>query len=155
MSFNLRVHHFEKRGGNTVLTRVTPYIRLSRQGDGVVFLQRGKVYSEGGPRINPVPAWVWEDVKKLKESYRAQYGFSDADIARMTAPDAPPEPEEPELLPVRNEEEPPPVPNRSLTSEEAASMTFAQLKAYAAQYNLTSNGKESLISKLTEEGYIH
>lgn len=155
MSFSLRTHHYEKRGSQMTLAKITPYIRISSQGSGVAFLQKGNVYAEGGEKIMPVPAWVFEQLRTLKPAYRAVFGFTDEQIERLRKGDV--SPEEPASLPpagIISEPEWTP-PARALTSEEAETYSFQQLKAYGAQYDLTSNSRDGLLAKLMEEGYVH
>ena len=156
MALSLKVHHFEKRQGATVLTKVAPYIRIADSTQGTVFLQNGNAYGEGGPVIKPFPAWVFPHLEAMMKKIRAEIGFTDERIDFLKKGGKVDEPDL-EVVPVVDEAPPAEAPSfmhRTLTSEEAEAMTFAALKDYGAQFDITSNGKENLIEKLKAEGYI-
>jgi hypothetical protein len=157
MALSLKVHHFERRQGATILAKVTPYVRVSDAAYGAVFLQNGNAYGEGGPVIKPFPAWVFPHLETMSKKIRAEIGFTDDRIDFLKKGGKVEEPDL-EVVPVDDTPPPPGEPpgfmHRTLTSEEAEARSFADLKTYAAQFDISSNGKENLIEKLKAEGYI-
>lgn len=76
MAFGLTVHHFRRdnRTGHRVLTKVTPYIAIATR-EGRLYVQNGKVWSEGGEEVPTPPAWFWDEWRKIRPERRAQFGL--------------------------------------------------------------------------------
>lgn len=152
MPLDMRTHKYEDRGGQTVLTKLNPYIRLKERDKGTVFLQKGRIYDPGGGKVDPIPDWVWTAVDRIDPKYLDQLGFTPERIENLKGgtlapePDLPPDP----LTEAELED----VPNRLLTSEEASDMDFPALRAYASEHGVSGRAKEDLIRKLAEEGWI-
>lgn len=72
----LKTHHFEKVPGQLThqLTRVTPYVRLTSEGQ-VVYLKLGKVVYEDGTLVTKMPAWFEAEFAKLSPQALAECGF--------------------------------------------------------------------------------
>lgn len=79
MAFTLQTHKVkkDKRSGQTINTATDPYVRISSP-QGVYFVQHGLVWSEGGQRIDPVPAWVLAHIEDLSDRVKreVQWGRS-------------------------------------------------------------------------------
>lgn len=72
------VHVLEKIPGSMQarLVRVQPAMRLTAD-DGVLFLQRGVVFTDGGePFDGPLPKWFLDEVKKCTDTSLQECGFS-------------------------------------------------------------------------------
>jgi hypothetical protein len=77
MPFSLTVHHFRRdpRTNHRVLIKTTPYIAIS-SAEGRLFVQTGKVWSEGGQEITDPPVWFWEGWAKIRPERRKQFGLA-------------------------------------------------------------------------------
>lgn len=82
MALDLKVHHYEKEklSGQARLTKVKNYLRVSNdKGQPPVFIQNGKLYSQGGPEIKEDQLekdfpWFKDrigEMKKTKEGKKA------------------------------------------------------------------------------------
>ena len=76
MSFTLKTHQVQVKGGRTVIRRVLPYVRLSN-GDEQIYVQGGKYYDPGGGEIETLPSWVHGQVEKLSEEARGDIGLTE------------------------------------------------------------------------------
>jgi hypothetical protein len=82
---NLNVHEFSKPadGSRPTLTRVTPYICLSRGlpegGSTRVFIQGGAFYHEGGKEYkrHELPPWLNEELARLTPTALREVGLVD------------------------------------------------------------------------------
>lgn len=68
MSFDLTVHHYLKTsdGKPPRLDKVTPYAKLMNGHDMTVYLRQGKCFSGDGSLIDPIPEWVYEQIRSMK-----------------------------------------------------------------------------------------
>ena len=79
MALDLRTH-IDERIPNTQEVRrvkVNPYLRLCQKGSPPVYVQGGKVYAEGGPEVETLPAWFAEEMAKVSPQVRAEVGWKD------------------------------------------------------------------------------
>lgn len=80
MPLDLRqVQKYERIKGTmqVALTGVNPYVRLKSGRDvPPLFIQGGKVYSEGGPEIplDELPEWFWTELDKMTPRAKAECG---------------------------------------------------------------------------------
>lgn len=76
MAFSLTVHHFRRdpRTNHRVLTKVTPYIAIGTRA-GRLYVQAGKVWSEGGQEIEQPPEWFWEEWAKISPERQKLFGL--------------------------------------------------------------------------------
>ena len=76
-TLSLQVHHYEKAPGSqqSRLVRQTPYVRITRDGHPPIYLQGGRVFGEGGPEIETLPAWFGEEVARLSPKVREEVGW--------------------------------------------------------------------------------
>lgn len=86
----LRVHDYARIPGthDMRLVKTTPYVRLARQGSPPIYVQGGRVYSEGGPEVSTVPAWLPDELAKLTPTVRTEIG-ADKVLAALTPVAAP------------------------------------------------------------------
>jgi hypothetical protein len=77
MTFNLKVHHYQKqRDGGTKLVKVTPYCRLTNPNTNAkVFLQNGKAWDAQGNEITPTPDWCLDRLKTMNPTVVRECGF--------------------------------------------------------------------------------
>lgn len=75
MSFTLRPHEVKTRGGQPILVRDRPYLRLRAGDDPPIFIQGGKFYYENGQEVSEVPDWVMEKLKEVQPKVREQVGL--------------------------------------------------------------------------------
>jgi hypothetical protein len=75
---SLRVHHHEKKPGSmeSRLVRVTPYVRITRDSHPPLYVQGGRVFSEGGPEVETLPAWFGEEMARLSPKVREEIGWT-------------------------------------------------------------------------------
>ena len=86
-----QVHQFKKVNlpdGRTItqLVKVDAYIRLG-DGDGILYIQRGLVFSEAGPAISldEVPGWFWSQLSHCSSESLIAAGWemgSDAKVIK-------------------------------------------------------------------------
>lgn len=75
MSFSLVPHEFTKiSAGQWRVSRINPYIRLSKDGTEV-FLQEGKVWDRSGKELKTKPGWFEEELAKCNPVALAEAGF--------------------------------------------------------------------------------
>ena len=79
MSLDYRVHELKRVPGTNqaVVVGTNPYVRI-KKGDGPAFyIQKGRVYSGGGPKvsISDLPSWFWEEVDKMNGKVLREVGF--------------------------------------------------------------------------------
>lgn len=73
--FSLKPHELKKgSGGRTLLVATHPYVRLSSR-EGVVYLQHGKFWGEGGDEITDVPGWATAAANNLSPKAAAEVGW--------------------------------------------------------------------------------
>lgn len=77
MSFTLRPHELKTRGGQTILVRDRPYLRLRQGEDPPIFVQGGKFYFENGQEVEELPDWVVEKLKQVNPEVRKQIGLEE------------------------------------------------------------------------------
>lgn len=77
MTFSLRTHITKMGRGETVVARVTPYIRLRSGENPPIFVQGGAFYWEGGQRVKDadLPDWVEPELDKLTPEVRREAGL--------------------------------------------------------------------------------
>lgn len=92
------VHQYTRIPGTLEvrLVKTSPYVRITHAGEPPVFIQGGQAYSEGGQRMDPMPAWLAGEVDKLSPTVRAEVGL-EVDVPvpvdiRLRAPEAGPKP---------------------------------------------------------------
>lgn len=75
----LRVHEYTKVSGSQAvrLTKVTPYIRLSSGQGPPIFIQNGKLWSEGGPPIKDIPDWFYDELAKISKTALAAVNYKE------------------------------------------------------------------------------
>ena len=89
---NLReVHQYKKINlpdGRTItkLAKVDAYIRLG-EGDGILYIQAGQVFSEAGPPIplNELPGWFWNQLGYCSNESLVEAGWqlgNDAEVIK-------------------------------------------------------------------------
>jgi hypothetical protein len=78
MSFTLRVHEYGKVDGSpfTKIIKSSHYIRMSAYGNPPIYIQGGRLYSEGGDEVKNPPSWFWEEVKKLTDKALEEVKFN-------------------------------------------------------------------------------
>lgn len=80
MAFSLRkIHEFQRRPGSQVevLTRISPALRLSAQGQEI-YIQDGRYWTPGGDPIlsKNLPEWVAGELKKCSPKALAECGIN-------------------------------------------------------------------------------
>lgn len=77
MAFSLKTHEFRRvSGSNTrVLTRIRPYIRVRNGEDPPLYIQEGRVYSESGQEVDPLPPWFWDHARTITPAGRNKVGL--------------------------------------------------------------------------------
>lgn len=77
-TLDLQVHKYEKVPGTqtTRLAKVTPYLRITRDGHPPLYLQGGKAFGEGGAEIETLPIWFDEELAKVSPKAREEIGWS-------------------------------------------------------------------------------
>ncbi len=75
MPFTLQTHQFRRgRANQRVLAKVTPYKAFSN-GEQRLYVQSGKVWSEGGEEITNPPGWFWEAYETTTPEKKAILGL--------------------------------------------------------------------------------
>lgn len=71
-----RVHVIDKVPGtnNFRLTKVQPAMRLCENGE-IVWIQRGKLFDDGGQQMDEAPEWFAKVVQKCSVSALAEVGY--------------------------------------------------------------------------------
>lgn len=75
---SLRTHEYAMKRGQPVLTRVNPYVRLTKGADGiVVFIQDGRFMYEDGTEIKEAdyPDWLMGEVRRISPTVREEVGL--------------------------------------------------------------------------------
>lgn len=75
----LKVHHTvsDRDSGETRVTKITPYIRLTTEGRSTpLFLKGGKVMDENGVLSDPIPSWIWMEASKCSSAALQEAGFA-------------------------------------------------------------------------------
>jgi hypothetical protein len=77
MPLSLKVHHHEKLPGTqeSRLVKVTPYVRITRDGHPPLYVQGGKVFGEGGPEVETLPEWFDAEMAKISPKVREEVGW--------------------------------------------------------------------------------
>ena len=75
--FTLNTHQTKVSGGVATTTAVAPYVRFTKEGEPVIFLQNGEFTYENGKEVKPVPGWVMEQVKALNPTVKAECGLAE------------------------------------------------------------------------------
>lgn len=58
------------------LVRVNPYLRLTAEGQGPIFIQGGVAYWDGdGGVADPIPEWVYSEAEKVSERVKKETGL--------------------------------------------------------------------------------
>lgn len=88
-----KVHDYQKVPGSMEvrLVKTRPYVRLCREGGPPLYVQEGRIYSEGGPEMDPVPAWFWEEAGRVAPAVRDETGLASLLAQHTTGTTAPPE----------------------------------------------------------------
>lgn len=75
-----KVHHYVKQPGENVvkLVKTNPYMRFSREGCGIIFLQAGHFWYEGGELCPDRPAWLMEEIRKASPVALKEAGYDEA-----------------------------------------------------------------------------
>lgn len=83
-----KVHETEQIKGTTEsrLIRVHPTASLGRQGEPSIWIQDGGIYYESGELVKEVPAWFWEDARKITPERRRQLGLRLPEEPRSKSP---------------------------------------------------------------------
>jgi hypothetical protein len=73
----LKVHEYTRVSGSQAvrLTKVTPYIRLVSGQGPPIFIQNGKLWSEGGPPITDIPNWFYDEIRKVSKEALADVKY--------------------------------------------------------------------------------
>jgi hypothetical protein len=78
-TLDLVVHHFTKVPGTNEmrLVKINPYVRIAHGAEPPLFIQGGRIFSEGGPEMptEQLPAWWDKEVSKLSPAVRAEVGL--------------------------------------------------------------------------------
>lgn len=86
MAFTLRVHEYAKIPGSPYqkIVKARHYIRLVRREAPPIYIQGGKLYSEAGDEIrgDQVPAWFYEDLKKIDPRQLHAVGYTQVPIEK-------------------------------------------------------------------------
>lgn len=75
---NLRgVHVYEKTPGTQSfrMTSVHPAIRFAKEGAGVIWLQDGMFFDDGGQPVKTNPEWLTEEISKANPVALAEAGW--------------------------------------------------------------------------------
>lgn len=86
-----KVHQFEKVKDKNEwrLVKTLPYVRLRGNGwASPLFIQEGKVYSEGGDEATDLPSDFWDEAKKVSLEVRRECGLILPGEIVSTAPPA-------------------------------------------------------------------
>ncbi len=65
----------ERRGERVV--RVSPYVRIAQRGGPTLYLKEGQVYTESGKKVDQLPPWFEEELKKISSKVLAEVGFTE------------------------------------------------------------------------------
>lgn len=116
MPLNLQVHRYARMPGTneTRLVSSNPYLRLNAGPleSPPLFVQQGRVYSEGGELIKDLPEWFWEEARKCSPEARREVGL----VLPEEGPINTPEPEPPP--PPAVSAQPPKPPSTPMNKEE-------------------------------------
>jgi hypothetical protein len=92
MSLNLSPHEVAVNPDTNqpTLVKITPYVRLRDADDPPMFLQQGKVYSEGGQLIpqSKWPAWLEDAILQLTPLAQEEAGFTEF-VQKLNRPSEP------------------------------------------------------------------
>lgn len=85
---DLTVHHYTRIPGtmDVRLVKTTPYVRLSAGNEPPLFVQGGLVFSAGGPLVEELPPWFWEEARRLSAETRQACGLTLPEEAPTPAP---------------------------------------------------------------------
>ena len=79
MSLDYRVHELKRVPGTNqaVVVGTNPYVRIKKGNSPAFYIQKGRVYSGGGPKvpIGNLPEWFWEEVDKMNGKVLREVGF--------------------------------------------------------------------------------
>lgn len=72
---SLQTHEPVIRDGKQVDMKVTPYLRVCT-GDGPpIFIQKGRLYGEGGGEIKDPPEWFKDELNKIDKKALEKVGY--------------------------------------------------------------------------------
>lgn len=88
-----KVHHYVKIPGENAVKLIGthPYIRFASEGQGVVFLQDGQFWYEGGQVLTDRPAWLREQIRKASPVALHEAGYDVNREKELEAEDRQPE----------------------------------------------------------------
>ena len=85
-----RVHELKRVPGTNqaVIVGKNPYVRIKKGDDPALYIQKGRVYSGGGPKVNldTLPEWFWEEVDKMNVKVLNEVGFEPKAMRAKLAP---------------------------------------------------------------------
>lgn len=76
MPLTLQTAKFSVKNGRRFRTEYHPYMRLSKDGEHV-YIQDGQVYAGGGERVNLLPGWFEEEIKKQSKEGLDEVGWTE------------------------------------------------------------------------------
>ena len=76
---NYRVHEMKRVPGTNqaVIVNTNPYVRIKHKGNPALYIQKGNVYSAGGPkiRLDDIPDWFWTEVELMNGKALQEVNF--------------------------------------------------------------------------------
>jgi hypothetical protein len=76
MPFTLQPTQFAVKNGQRIIIQKNPYIRISRDGYAI-HIQGGQVYDAGGKRLNDLPEWFQDEIKKISPEGLDRVGWKE------------------------------------------------------------------------------
>jgi len=76
MPLDLQPTKFSTVNGRRVMTQDNPFMRLNRDHLNI-YIQRGQVYAAGGERLNVLPDWFDEEIKKVSKEGLERVGWTE------------------------------------------------------------------------------
>ena len=76
MPLDLQPMKFSTVNGRRMMTEHNPYLVLNRDHQNV-FIQRGQVFAAGGERMNVLPDWFDEEIKKVSKEGLEKVGWKE------------------------------------------------------------------------------